>query len=142
TIADTYKKLRRLQDQNVEGQLKNESLSPSQDRRYKKLKDEIVAAVKSLSLNQNRIEALVEQLYDINKRLVGQEGRLLRLAESYRISRESFLSEYQGAELDPNWVRRVAHLSAKGWKDFVAHEKPRIHELFVLIQTPATETGL
>src|SRR5690606_8130386 len=80
-VADNYKKLRRLQDQNVENKLKNESLSPSQERRYKKLKEEIILDVKSLSLNQARIDSLVEQLYDINRRLVGNEGRLMRLAE-------------------------------------------------------------
>ena len=83
-VADAYKKLRRLQDQNVENQLKNETLTPAQERKYKKLKKEIVADVKSLSLNQNRIEALVEQLYDINKRLIGFETKLLRLADSAR----------------------------------------------------------
>ena len=111
-VADEYKKLRRLQDQDVELKLKNKTLSPSQERRYKKLKDEIVTAVKSLSLNQHRIDALVEQLYDINKRLIGFEGRLLRLAESLRVTREDFLKEYQGAELDPNWIRRISKLSA------------------------------
>ena len=81
-IADTYKKLRKLQDQQVENRLAaSGSLSPSQERRYKELKDQLIKAVKSLSLNQNRIEALVAQLYDINKRLVQNEGRLLRLAD-------------------------------------------------------------
>ena len=80
-IADAYKKLSKLQVQNVESKLKNETLTPAQERRYKTLKKEIVVDVKSLSLNQNRIEALVEQLYDINKRLIGLETKLLRLAE-------------------------------------------------------------
>ncbi len=142
SVADLYKKLRRLQDQDVEFKLKNTTLSPSQERRYKKLRDELVGAVKSLSLNQNRIDALVEQLYDINKRLIGYEGRLLRLAESYRVSREDFLKEYQGAELDPNWVRRISNLGGKGWKNFVAEEKARIKELRGEIQSLATETGL
>ena len=141
-VADLYKKLRRLQDQDVEFKLKNTTLSPSQERRYKKLTDEIVAAVKSLSLNQNRIDALVEQLYDINKRLIGYEGRLLRLAESYRVSRDDFLKEYQGAELDPNWIRRISNLAGRGWKNFVAEEKTRIKELRGEIQNLATETGL
>jgi len=141
-VAENYKKLRRLQDQLVEGRLKNETLSPSQERRYKKLKDDLILEVKSLSLNQNRIDSLVEQLYDINKRLMGSEGRLLRLAESYRVSREEFLREYQGSELDPNWLRRVANLGGRGWKDFVANGKDRIRELRGEIQQLATETGL
>ncbi len=75
-IADSYKKLRRLQEQDIQNQLQSESLSPSQERKYKKLKDEIIVEVKSLRLNQARIDSLDEQLYDINKKLVSYEGRL------------------------------------------------------------------
>src|SRR6516225_436699 len=82
-VADAYKRLRRLQDQDIQNKLRNDSLSPAQERRYKKLKNGIISDVKSLRLNQARIDALVEQLYDINKRLVGYEGRLMRLAESH-----------------------------------------------------------
>ncbi|MCJ7526765.1 MAG: RNA polymerase sigma factor RpoD, partial [Methyloceanibacter sp.] len=106
-VATNYKKLRKLQDQVVERALKNDQLSSGQEKRYKVLKDEIVAEIKSLSLNNNRIESLVETLYDINKKLIGYEGRMLRLAESYGVKREDFIDEYQGAELDPNWLRRV-----------------------------------
>ncbi|MEP3668218.1 MAG: RNA polymerase sigma factor RpoD, partial [Roseibium sp.] len=141
-VADSYKKLRRLQDQLVENKLANKTLSPSQERRYKKLKDEIIVDVKSLSLNQNRIDALVAQLYDINKRLMGYEGRLLRLADSYNVDRTDFLKQYQGAELDPNWLRKVANLSTRGWKNFIAKEKETVRELRQEIQTLATETGL
>ncbi|GLS76603.1 RNA polymerase sigma factor RpoD [Oharaeibacter diazotrophicus] len=141
-IAENFKKLRRLQEQHVENRLKNTTLSPSQERRYKKLEEEIQEDVKSLSLNAARIEALVEQLYDINKKLMGLEGRLLRLAESYGVKREDFLREYQGSELDPNWIRRVASLSSRGWKEFVAREKEDIRELRQSIQNLATETGL
>jgi len=141
-IADNYTKLRRLQTQNVENKLKNESLSPAQERKYKKLKEDIVVDVKSLSLNNNRIEALVEQLYDINKKLIGLEGRLMRLAESYGVDRLDFLKNYQGAELDPKWNLRVSKLGARGWKDFVANELERIKELRGEIHTLASETGL
>ncbi len=142
TIADSYKKLRRLQDQNVENKLKNEALTPAQERKYKSLKKELVAEVKSLSLNQNRIDALVEQLYDINKRLIGYETRLLRSAEAHGVGREDFLKNYQGSELDPKWILRVSKLGAKGWKDFVAREKETIKDLRSDIHALATETGL
>ncbi|MDB5594033.1 MAG: rpoD, partial [Hyphomicrobiales bacterium] len=122
-IADAYKKLRRLQDQNVENKLKNETLTPAQERKYKTLKKEIVTDVKSLSLNQNRIDALVEQLYDINKRLIGLETKLMRLGESHGVAREDFLKNYQNSELDPKWLLRVGKLGTRGWKDFIAKEK-------------------
>jgi RNA polymerase primary sigma factor len=141
-IADAYKKLRRLQDQNVEHKLKNETLTPAQERKYKSLKKEIVADVKSLSLNQNRIDALVEQLYDINKRLLGLETKLFRLAETFGVGREDFLRNYQNSELDPKWVLRVSKLGSRGWRDFVAKEKDGIKFIRSDIHALATETGL
>jgi len=142
-IADTYKKLRKLQDQQVENRLAAAgTLSPSQDRRLKELKDQLIKAVKSLSLNAARIEALVEQLYDINKRLVQNEGKLLRLAESYGVRREEFLREYQGSELDPNWTRSIANLTSRGWKEFTKNEKDTIKDLRAEIQSLATETAI
>jgi RNA polymerase primary sigma factor len=141
-VAEAYKKLRRLQDQNVENKLKNETLSPAQERKYKALKKDIVADVKSLALNQNRIDALVEQLYDINKRLIGLDVKLMRLAESHRVSREDFLKNYQNSELDPKWLLRVSKLGSRGWKDFIAKDKNLIKELRSDIQALATETGL
>jgi RNA polymerase primary sigma factor len=141
-IASAYKKLRRLQDQNVVNKLKNETLTPSQERKYKTLKKEIITYVKSLSLNPNRIEALVDQLYDINKRLIGLETRLLRLAEGSGVRREDFLKNYQNSELDPKWLLRVSKLGGRGWKDFVARAKEQIKELLSEIHGLATETGL
>ena len=98
--------------------------------------------MKLLRLNQARIDALVEQLYDINKRLVSHEGRLMRLAESHGVSRDDFLKAYLGSELDPLWLNRVSRLSAKGWKNFVARDKNRTKELRTQIHLLATETGL
>ncbi|WGS21996.1 MULTISPECIES: RNA polymerase sigma factor RpoD [unclassified Bradyrhizobium] len=141
-IASEYKKLRRLQEQDIANQLQSESLSPSQERKYKKLKDEIIVEVKSLRLNQARIDSLVEQLYDINKKLVSFEGRLLRLGDSHGVARDDFLRNYQGSELDPRWLNRVSKLSAKGWKNFVHHEKDRIKDLRHEIQSLAALTGL
>ena len=141
-VADAYKRLRRLQDQDIQNKLRNDSLSPAQERRYKKLKDDIITEVKSLRLNQARIDALVEQLYDINKRLVGYEGRLMRLAESHGVAREDFLKNYQGSELDPRWLNRVSKLSAKGWKSLVAKDKDKVKHHRHEIQVLAGETGL
>ncbi|HEX3937646.1 MAG TPA: RNA polymerase sigma factor RpoD, partial [Xanthobacteraceae bacterium] len=143
-IADAFKRLRRLQEIDIQNKLSsgNDKLSPNQERKYKKLKEEIITEVKSLRLNQARIDALVEQLYDINKRLVGHEGRLMRLAESHGVARESFLKQYQGSELDSRWLNRVSKLSEKGWKNFIGRDKDRIKELRTHIHELATETGL
>ncbi len=141
-IASDYKKLRKLQDALVEAALKNESLSPAQEKRYSKLRQEIVDLVKSLHLNNARIEALVDQLYGINRRMVGLEGRLLRLAERHGVSRTEFLEQYFSNELDPNWTRRVSRLKGKGWKEFVAGDREAIREIRYGIQYVSQETGL
>ena len=142
TIAGAYKRLCRLQDEDIKFQLKRLSLSPAQERKYKKLKSEIIGELKSLRLNRARIDALVEQLYDINKRLVGYEGRLMRLAESHGVVREDFLKNYLGSELDPLWLNRVSKLSAKGWKSLVAKNKEQIKSHRHDIHALASETGL
>ena len=141
-VADTYKRLRKLQEQDIANQLRNDSLSPAQERRYKRLKSEIVAEVKSLRLNQTRIGSLVEQLYDINKRLVGYEGRLMRLAENDGVARDDFLKQYRGSELDPQWLNRVSKLAAKGWKSLVQNDKEKIKQHRHEVQVLAGETGL
>jgi RNA polymerase primary sigma factor len=141
-VADRYKRLRRLQDQDIENKRKNQSLSSAQERKYKKLKDEIIGEVRSLRLNQAHIDSLVEQLYDINKRLVVYESHMMRLAESHGVARDDFLKNYVGSELDPRWLNRVSKLSAKGWKNLVARDNDRIKDLRTHIQELAGETGL
>jgi RNA polymerase primary sigma factor len=138
-IARLYKSLRKLQDQEV---TEGEGLSPSQERRYRKLRDDIIVMVKSLSLNNARIEALVDQLYDISKRLNMLEGRLMRLAETYRVPRDEFLKEYQGNELDAEWLKRVGRLVKHGWKKWVNDEKDSIVVLRDEIFELASATGL
>ncbi|MBX3491541.1 MAG: RNA polymerase sigma factor RpoD [Parvibaculum sp.] len=141
-IAADYKKLRKLQDQKVELALKGEDFGGASDKKYQKLTSDLIEEVKSLSLNNNRIESLVEQLYAINKRLMGLEGRMLRLAESHGIPREEFLKQYFGNELDPNWLRRVSRLKGKGWAGFTKDERDQVKDLRQEIQTLASETGL
>jgi RNA polymerase primary sigma factor len=95
-----------------------------------------------LSLNAGRIENLVEQLYDINKRLVKLEGRLLRLAESYGVKREKFLESYYGQEVNPAWEAGLASFEGKGWAEFAKREADTIHEIRGDVATLATEAGL
>ena len=141
-IAAEYKKLRKLQDALVTAKMASEDFSPQQDKKREKLRGELVELVKGLRLNNNRIEALVDQLYGINRRVVSLEGRLLRLSDSHRVNREEFLKHYLGHELDPNWARRVSRLTGRGWKDFIQKEKQPIHDIRAEIQKLAQETGL
>ena len=140
-IAGTYKKLRKQQDKKLEQQVAGESGSRQQQKAYDKLREEIITDVKSLSLNNARIESLVEQLYSINRRLVGLEGRLMRLADSYGVARQVFIDEYFGNELDQTWLDRMAD-SGKKWGQFVKSERSMIEQIRKEIHELATETGL
>jgi RNA polymerase primary sigma factor len=141
-IAATYKKLRKLQDKKVEMQVASEQFTRQQQRGYDKLRDEIIGYVKSLSLNNARIESLVEQLYSINKRLVALESRLMRLADSYGVPRQNFIDEYFGNELDQGWIERMGNGGNRKWTQFIKHEKPHIDGIRDEIRTLASETGL
>jgi RNA polymerase primary sigma factor len=141
SVANTYKKLRKLQDKKVEMQVASEQFNRQQQKAYDKLRDEIIKDVKSLSLNNNRIESLVEQLYGINKKLVALEGRLMRLADSYGVPRQHFIDEYFGNELDQGWIERMSGANKK-WAQFIKHEKRQIDTIRDDIRTLASETGL
>ncbi|HHB83756.1 MAG TPA: RNA polymerase sigma factor RpoD [Devosia sp.] len=142
TIAKIYGKMRTLQDSHTETQLAAEELNAKEVKKLKALRSEVILIVKSLALNNSRIESLIEQLYDINKSLMRTEGRLMRLAESYGVKRDEFLKAYYGSELDPDWANKVADLSGSGWSEFVRRELDVIEELRGEIQTLAAESGV
>ncbi len=141
-ISEDYKKLRRLQDIMIEEQLRGDDLSASQTKRFRKLQKEIVERVRSVRLNNQRIEALVNQLYDINRRLMALEGKIVRLADNYGVNRREFLGEYLNHELDPEWFERISQKTGKGWKNFTTKGERQIFQIREEIGKLSTETGL
>ncbi|MFY8100485.1 MAG: sigma-70 family RNA polymerase sigma factor, partial [Allorhizobium sp.] len=139
-IAEAYGKMRKIQDKHAEDRAK--AMTGADAKKLDGFRSEVITDVKSLSLNTSRIESLVEQLYDINKRLVRLEGRLLRLAESYGIKREEFLKAYYGSEIDQNWEATVGARDGKGWSEFIKRELDTIKDIRGEIHTLASETGL
>ncbi|MBE7638027.1 RNA polymerase sigma factor RpoD [Sneathiella sp. P13V-1] len=141
-IAKTYKKLHKLQEARLTAALENEVIPKAQEKKYEKLKGELVKLMDDVHLTNNRIEALVDQLYGINRRLMSLEGKLLRLAERHKVSRASFLENYFGSELDPGWVEKVSKLKAKGWADFTKLEIENIDETRTEIIKISSEFGM
>ncbi|HYD26419.1 RNA polymerase sigma factor RpoD [Brevundimonas sp.] len=140
-IAADFGSFRKLQDRLVEARLKGETLNAKDQKAYDTLTATISGRLKTMKLNNNRIEALVEQLYAINKRLMGLEGRLLRLADSYGISRPEFLKAYFGAELDPTWSDRIKEMGVR-WTKFSENEQAQIAQIRGDVAAVATEAGL
>jgi RNA polymerase primary sigma factor len=141
-IAETYKRLHRLQDQRINALQKGEPLPRVTERRYEKLKAEVIENVKRVRLNNMRIEYLVEQLYDVNRRLVADEGRLLRLAESAGIRRSEFLQQYFGNELAGDWLERVEALPGRGWPRLIERHATDVARLRANIAKVAAEAKL
>ncbi|MEO5337769.1 MAG: RNA polymerase sigma factor RpoD [Magnetospirillum sp. WYHS-4] len=141
-IAATYKKLHKLQIQRIDALKKGESIKAASETRYGKLRHELVELMENVHLNNARIEQLVEQLYELNRRLIGQEGRLMRLALECKVKREDFLLHYQGYELDPNWVERVGKLPGKAWNKFAAKYAKEAEAIRATIGAISHEAGL
>ena len=140
-IAADFGAFRALQDKLVQARLKGETLSAKDEKTYQTLTTTISDRMKKMKLNNNRIEALVEQLYAINKRLIGLEGRLLRLADSYGISRPEFLKAYFGSELDPTWTDRIKDQGVR-WTKFSENEASQIATIRADVAAVALEAGL
>ena len=140
-IGESHKKLEKVQRERLAHFSKGEAVPAAMEKRYEKLKAEMVALMAGVHLNNGRIEQLVEQMNALNKRLMGMEGRLLRLAEGCRVKRPDFLSSYYGSELNPNWAVTVANKS-KHWKDFTEKHRNEIAELRGGIGTISQEAGL
>jgi RNA polymerase primary sigma factor len=128
-IAEYHRKLHRLQEQRIHALLKDEPLPKVTERRYEKLKTKVIEEVKRVRLSNTRIEHLVEQLYDLNRRLVAEEGRLLRLAEGSGVKRADFLHEYFGSELCGDWLDRVGLLPGRGWVKLVERHRDDVARL-------------
>ncbi|HLK23503.1 MAG TPA: RNA polymerase sigma factor RpoD, partial [Caulobacteraceae bacterium] len=140
-IAAEFEAFRALQDRLVRHRLKGKDLPEDERKAYEQATGVIVQHLKTLKLNNNRIEALVDQLYAINRRLIGLEGRLLRLADSYGISRSEFLKAYLGSELDPQWLDTLKPLGIR-WTKFAENDCGQISDIRLEIAALATETGL
>ncbi len=140
-IAESYGRLRGLQEQRLASLQQNQPIAAELDLRYEQARSEVVELVNQIDLNPNRVEYLVEQLYKVNRRLNGLEGKLLRLAGSCQVEREPFLRHYRGCELDPDWVERMAGQGA-AWANFVVRHGREIEGLRADISGIASSTGL
>src|SRR5947208_3844610 len=146
SVADMHKKLNKVQDQRIAAIVKGTQLPRATERRYDKLKDEVIELLRKVRFNNTRIEHLVEQLYELNRRLVTEEGRMLRLAENAGVKRAEFLQSYMGDELSGDWLERVGVLTGRGWAklverhaDDVARHRPTIAQIAGEAKLPISE---
>ena len=129
-IAFDYSKLSEMQDLRISATLNEDgSFTDEDENTYQALRSEIVELVNELHLHNNRIEALIDQLYGINRRIMQIDSSMVKLADQARINRREFIDEYRGNELDPNWLDRMAEKSGRGWQMFIERSFDKAHEL-------------
>ena len=129
-IADDYVKLSQMQDNRISATLNEDgSFSGKNEAAYQKLRSEIVLLVNDLHLHNNRIEALIDQLYGINRRIMQIDSAMVKLADQARINRKEFVDAYRGHELDPNWMERMGEKAGRGWQMFIERSSDKVTEL-------------
>ena len=129
-IAGDYEKLSAMQDSRISATLnEDDSFSSSEEDGYQKLRSEIVLLVNELHLHNNRIEALIDQLYGINRRVMSIDSSIVKLADQARINRREFVDAYRGRELDPNWLDEMGEKSGRGWQMFIERSTDKVEEL-------------
>ena len=129
-IARDYEMLADMQDQRMSATLNEDnSFSAKDESAYQKLRSEIVALVNELHLHNNRIEALVDQIYGINRRIVSIDSGMVKLADAARINRREFIDAYRGSELDPTWMDRMGDSKSRGWQALFERSSPHVEKL-------------
>ena len=129
-IAGNYEHLSAMQDVRISATLnKSENFTNDEEETYQSLRAEIVQLVNELHLHNNRIEALIDQLYGINRRIMQIDGAMVKLADQARINRRDFIEEYRGQELDPGWLDRMAEKTGRGWQMFIEKSREKAEEL-------------
>ena len=141
-IEGLYKKLSKVQQRRLDNFSSGEENTQRSEKSYEKQRQELVGKVEQVQLHNNRIEELVVQLKELNLRLTQYEGQLMRLAESCKVSREEFLREYRGVELEPQWLERIMVLPGKGWKNFALKHQDQVADLRAKISAVANDAGL
>ena len=139
-LSKNFKKLQKLQKNKIAFQEKGKEFPAKSEKQYQSEKQSIVESIKGLQINTNKIEELINELYLINKKIVGFEGKLLRLATNFGIKRDDFLDKYLGNENNPYWLRKITRLT--GWEKFVKDEKNNIKDLMNDIRGAASDIGL
>ncbi|MFN2306480.1 MAG: RNA polymerase sigma factor RpoD, partial [Paracoccaceae bacterium] len=129
-IAHNFAALSNMQDARMSATLNEDSsFSDIDETGYQKLRSEIVELVNSLHLHNNRIEALIDQLYGINRRIMQIDSAMVKLADQARINRREFIDAYRGRELDPNWLEDIGQREGRGWSMLIERSTPKIEEL-------------
>ena len=129
-IAQDYEGLAAMQEVRISATLnEDESYSDNEEKAYQTLRTSLVEQVNALHLHNNRIEALIDQLYGINRKIMSLDSGMVKLADQSRINRREFIDVYRGSELDPVWLDSVAEMTGRGWSQFIERFRDKAEDI-------------
>ena len=128
-ITKLFKKLQKASIDFISSDKKNVSNYSNVEKKYKKIQKEMIVAMKAVHFNSSTIEALMESLYELNKKLLVREGRMLRMASNEGVKRESFIDEYLNFNFEKNWIQTLLNLNDKSWEKFINKNHIEINKL-------------
>ena len=120
-LTKEYRKLIKYQKEKLDCVLNSQTFSPSKEKGYTKIVNDILENIKSLQLSPSVLEELVQKHYVENKKIISLEGNLLRLAMDQKIPRNEFIKFYIGNEINPN-LKKFLDTNTL-WKQFFAKNK-------------------
>jgi len=141
-VAKLQKRAQNMREKKLTAVREGTEFKRASERQLEKIEEELIELLRPVKLNNSSIEVLVGEHYNHNRRLVGLESQLLRMATKAKVKRESFMERYFGSELDPKWLQRIAHLSERGWKPFVQKNRDQIKEIRGQIDGIASDVGV
>ena len=141
-ITKAHKKLSKVQEERRLALETSKDLPKRLVDNYRKCRNDLIDLMQSVRLNIYRSEQLIEQLYNMNRKMLGFEGQIMRLAVDCGVSREAFLDQWPGNELNPRFMPTVGKLSGKGWKKFGENCKDDVKTIREDIEKIAQTSGL
>lgn len=140
--SDIAKAMLKTQEARLDAAIENKSITDQRKKKYEQLRKDLDESLIDIRFDNMVIEELLDELYGQNRRIISLEGDIMKLADRYKIKRKAFIENYQGHEMDADWLNVVKKLKTKGWKEFVEEESDRVEEIRSEISKLAHKIGL
>ncbi|MED5304226.1 MAG: RNA polymerase sigma factor RpoD [Pseudomonadota bacterium] len=139
-IAALFKQFTRSQDRRLARMAADEALSPRSESTHMDHKVRLVELMEGVNFNPNRIEALTDQLFTLNKHVTMIEGRLLRAATGAGVSREQLLAAWTGRECVEGWPGDGYR--SNQWRKMMAQNATEVDDILGKIRLVVDDVGL
>ncbi len=117
-FSKKFKELKRMQSEIILLKYNNKAFDKKKNIKFEKLKYDISEIVKSLFINQNRIDEIVTELYECSRKIKILESQMNHIAKKKKISETEFLEEYKSNILNKSWLKNLSRRKKVNWVKF------------------------